>query len=85
MSALDLVKTLRGRGVKLMARDGALLVDAPKGDTGLAVFSLTIDMGAYEFQPAPVPPSCPEDTNGDGAVNVLDLIEVLLVFGTTCP
>ncbi len=24
---------------------------------------------------------CPEDTNGDGVVNVLDLIELLLCFG----
>ncbi len=24
---------------------------------------------------------CPEDTNGDGTVNVLDLIELLLCFG----
>ncbi len=61
------------------------VVDTPKDDAGLAVFSLTIDMGAYEFQPGPVPPSCPTDINGDGDVNVLDLIEVLLAFGTFCP
>ena len=31
------------------------------------------------------PPPCPEDVNSDGAVNVLDLIELLLAFGTACP
>ena len=25
------------------------------------------------------------DINGDGSVNVLDLIELLLAFGTSCP
>ncbi len=28
---------------------------------------------------------CPEDINQDGAVNVLDLIALLLAFGTACP
>ncbi len=28
---------------------------------------------------------CPTDTNGDGFTNVLDLVQVLLAFGTTCP
>ena len=28
---------------------------------------------------------CPEDVNGDGSINVLDLIDLLLLFGTTCP
>jgi len=26
-----------------------------------------------------------QDINGDGTVNVVDLIELLLVFGTACP
>ncbi len=26
-----------------------------------------------------------EDINGDGVINVLDLIDLLLGFGTTCP
>ena len=34
-------------------------------------------MGAHEFQPV----LCPQDVNGDGAINVLDLIELLLCFG----
>ncbi len=32
----------------------------------------------------PVVP-CPEDVNSYGVVNVLDLIDVLLAFGQTCP
>ena len=36
-----------------------------------------VDMGAYEFQRAP----CHTDVNGDGVVNVLDLIGLLLCFG----
>ncbi len=28
---------------------------------------------------------CPEDVNGDGVTNVLDLIELLLAFGQPCP
>ena len=28
---------------------------------------------------------CPTDINGDGVTNVLDLIELLLAFGTSCP
>ncbi len=29
--------------------------------------------------------TCSTDTNGDGVTNVLDLIELLLAFGTACP
>ena len=32
------------------------------------------------------PPGCEsEDVNQDGTVNVLDLIDLLLAFGTACP
>jgi hypothetical protein len=48
--------------------------DPDTTDTGIG-FGPIVDMGAYEFQP------CPEDVNGDGVVNVLDLIELLLCFG----
>ncbi len=34
---------------------------------------------------SPVEPPCPEDVNGDGTVNVLDLIDLLLSFGQACP
>jgi hypothetical protein len=42
-----------------------------------------VDMGAYEFQGT----SCPWDLNGDGEVNVLDLIELVMSFGPceNCP
>ena len=32
-----------------------------------------------------IPPPCPADVNEDLTVNVLDLIELLLAFGSTCP
>ena len=36
--------------------------------------------------PVPIiPPPCPADVNDDLSVNVLDLIELLLAFGSTCP
>ena len=36
-----------------------------------------MDLGSYEFQGT----TCLTDINGDGAVNVLDLIDLLLCFG----
>ncbi len=35
--------------------------------------------------PIPIPDPCPTDINGDGVTNVLDLIDLLLAFGTACP
>ena len=36
--------------------------------------------------PVPIiPPLCPADVNDDLSVNVLDLIDLLLVFGSACP
>ncbi len=32
-----------------------------------------------------IPNQCPEDITADGTVNVLDLVDLLLVFGTACP
>ena len=37
---------------------------------------------AWGTCPAPCPPTCPVDINGDCAINVLDLITVLLNFGS---
>ncbi len=39
------------------------------------------------YCPPPIPKAnpCPTDTNDDGVTNVLDLIDVLLAFGTACP
>ncbi len=49
-------------------------------DTGVVMTGGSFALiGGFWAGPAPIP--CPEDTNGDGAINVLDLIEVLLCFG----
>lgn len=54
-------------------------------DTGRAYFGLTVDMGAIEFQPAPIGnPNCPADVDLNGAVDFNDLLSVLSAFGT-CP
>jgi hypothetical protein len=45
-------------------------VDAPANpDTGISVLGMTVDMGAYEFQPCPIP----GDINCDGVVDIIDL------------
>ncbi len=41
-------------------------------------------MGAYEFPGKALACLRPGDVNGDGTVNVLDLIELLLAFGASC-
>ncbi|MFK7961820.1 MAG: choice-of-anchor Q domain-containing protein [Phycisphaerales bacterium] len=54
-------------------------------DTGRAYFGLTVDMGATEFQPAPIGnPNCPADVDLSGAVDFNDLLSVLSAFGA-CP
>ena len=35
--------------------------------------------------PIPKPDPCAADINGEGVTNVLDLIDLLLAFGTACP
>lgn len=42
-----------------------------------------VDIGAYEFGNAPLP--CPADLDGDGAVDVSDLLAMLAAWGTTPP
>ena len=49
--------------------------DPDTPDTGNGAAPI-VDMGAYELQPP-----CPQDINGDGVINVLDLIDLLLCFG----
>ncbi len=53
--------------------------DPDTEDTGLGDPPI-VDMGCYEFQP----PECPGALNGDGTVDVLDLIAVLGAWGP-CP
>ncbi len=44
--------------------------------------SAPVDM---ECQMIVLSPPFPQDINGDGTVNVLDLIDLLLLFGAACP
>lgn len=38
----------------------------------------------FPLKPEPDPNTCPEDVNGDGIVNLLDLNKVLEAFGQEC-
>lgn len=59
-------------------------------DTGIPIFGLTVDMGAFEFpvgDGGPTECDCPADVappGGNGTVNVDDLIAVIVAFGA-CP
>ena len=53
-------------------------------DTGLAIATPTIDIGAFEVQAGGPPPSCVGDFNGDGLINGADLATLLSVWGM-CP
>jgi hypothetical protein len=63
-------------------------VDDPlSSDQGIAVFGLTVDMGAYEFQVEPEPcdpPTCPADLDGSGDVGFGDILQVIGGWGA-CP
>ncbi len=51
---------------------------------GCNVYYSTLTLNGVVDDPGnliPLPPSCPQDITGDGVVNVLDLIELLLCFG----
>ena len=58
------------------------------GDVDMTWVQYTVDSCELLDQCGPVqviPPPCPADVNDDLAVNVLDLIDVLLAFGEECP
>jgi hypothetical protein len=57
--------------------------DPATTDTGCGATAV-VDMGAYEFPGNALDCLRPGDVNGDGSVNVLDLIELLLTFGSSC-
>lgn len=66
------------------------LNDEPRGvddpdteNTGIPVFALTVDIGAYEFQVDPGD-TCPGDINGDNKVDTVDLLMLLGNWGI-CP
>ena len=58
-----------------------------RGAQGVPVFGYFIDMGAFEFQPegnVRPEPTCIGDLNGDGVIDLSDLLQVLSVWGL-CP
>ncbi|MCP3902475.1 MAG: hypothetical protein GY715_02470 [Planctomycetes bacterium] len=61
-------------------------VDDPLSpDQGIAVFGLTVDMGAYEFQVADCdPPTCPADLDSSGDVGFGDILQIIGAWGV-CP
>ncbi len=59
--------------------------DPDTADAGFAIATPTIDLGAFEFNVAAAPDSCPVDANGDGVITPLDISLVLANFGTSCP
>ena len=70
-------------------RDGKpRLVDDPDTTAiGVPVMGgIALDMGAYEYQPLAddTAESCPGDLTGDGAVDVQDLVQLVLAWGI-CP
>ncbi len=52
-------------------------------DTGIATLGLNVDMGAFEMQVTPVP-ACEGDVDGNGTVNITDLLALLAGWGV-CP
>lgn len=61
------------------------LAGAPRVVDGDADGTLTIDIGAYEYQrPAP-PAPCNIDFNRDGIVNAQDLLAFLAAYAAGCP
>ncbi|MBT8484083.1 MAG: hypothetical protein HKO59_02510 [Phycisphaerales bacterium] len=53
-------------------------------DRGVAVFGLTVDMGAFEFQTGGGGDECPADIDGSGDVGFTDLLQILGLWGP-CP
>ncbi len=71
-----------GPFVDLAGNDRA--VDDPGApDSGEAIAGPIVDMGAHEMQAGAVP-SCPGDVDGDGAVGITDLLQMLGAWGV-CP
>ncbi len=59
------------------------VVETLAAPSGLPVFGLVVDQGAFEFQPA-ITDDCPQDITGDGMIDIADLNALLAVFGDDC-
>lgn len=56
--------------------------DPAVADTGIPVFGLTVDLGAFERQAVACAAA---DSNGDGVVNIDDLVAVITHWGACAP
>ncbi|MEL6797779.1 MAG: right-handed parallel beta-helix repeat-containing protein, partial [Planctomycetota bacterium] len=75
-SVLDLAADLDGN---VRNRD-----DADTPNTGISIWELNIDLGAYEFQPAGGIADCPADQNFDGRLTPSDFNAWVLNFNAGC-
>ncbi len=82
IDAADSVVTVgAGLGVDLDGSNRG--VDGGLANGGVAVFGITVDMGAYEFQRDPcIDDTCPADVDGDGVVDGTDLLFLLGAWGS---
>lgn len=60
------------------------LDDPDTENTGVSVWELCIDLGAYEYQPEDTP-VCEADLNNDGLLNFFDVSQFLAAFTAGCP
>lgn len=61
------------------------VADPDTVDTGVPVYGITADMGAFELQVVPVGANpCPSDSDGDSMVGIQDFLNVLAAWGA-CP
>ncbi|MEL7484198.1 MAG: hypothetical protein AAFN41_07570 [Planctomycetota bacterium] len=60
------------------------VVNGSETPTGLPVFGVYVDHGAFEFQPADATPDCPADQNFDGQLTPADFNAWVLNFNTGC-
>lgn len=77
VSVLDITVDLNG--------DIRNLDDPNTSNTGVSTWELCVDLGAYEFQPAPAGPDCAADFVEDGVLDVFDVFEFLNQFNAGCP
>ncbi len=91
-----LLATLAASGIPyvVLIEDVQLLIDTERQrllKEGAATGPWFADFKDYDAvnaqlnQLVAVPGCESQDVNGDGSVNVLDLIDLLLLFGTSCP